>query len=310
MLRSTLLYLSEADWARNLITDFFIARRVARRFVAGETLDEALGAVQQLNNQGMQVTLDYLGESVHSAEDAERATDQYLKMLDTIHARQLNATVSLKLTQLGLDVGEALCISNMRRILEKAQATGNHVTIDMESSDYTDTTLRVFRTLREDYGFNNVGTVIQAYLYRSAEDMQSLHEEGAFVRLCKGAYKEPPDVAFPEKTDVDSSFVNIMKAYVSNSAAETGAYLGVASHDSHIIDTMRDYAAVDQITNERFEFQMLYGIRSDLQHDLASQGYTMRVYVPFGTQWYPYFMRRLAERPANLWFFISNFFRG
>lgn len=310
MLRSTLLYLSEADWARNLITDFFIARRVARRFVAGETLEEALDAVKQLNMQGMEVTLDYLGESVHSAEDAARATEQYLTMLAAIHEKQLKATVSLKLTQLGLDVDETLCIDNMRRILENARETGNHVTIDMESSDYTETTLRVFRTLREHYGFTNVGTVIQAYLYRSEEDMQHLHEEGAFVRLCKGAYKEPPDVAFPEKTDVDTNFVNIMKSYVSNSAAETGAYLGVASHDSQIIDTMRDYATITQLTNERFEFQMLYGIRTDLQRELATQGYTMRVYVPFGTQWYPYFMRRLAERPANLWFFISNFFKG
>lgn len=310
MLRSTLLYLSEADWARNLITDFFIARRVARRFVAGETLEEALDAVKQLNMQGMEITLDYLGESVHSAEDAARATEQYLTMLAAIHEKQLKATVSLKLTQLGLDVDETLCIDNMRRILENARETGNHVTIDMESSDYTETTLRVFRTLREHYGFTNVGTVIQAYLYRSEEDMQHLHEEGAFVRLCKGAYKEPPDVAFPEKTDVDTNFVNIMKSYVSNSAAETGAYLGVASHDSQIIDTMRDYATITQLTNERFEFQMLYGIRTDLQRELATQGYTMRVYVPFGTQWYPYFMRRLAERPANLWFFISNFFKG
>ena len=310
MLRSALLYLSEAEWAKDLITNFFVARRVARRFVAGETLDDALAAIKKLNAQGLDVTLDYLGESVESEQDAARAVEQYLLTLDAIHTHNVRATVSLKLTQLGLNISEGICISNMRQILEKAATIGNHVTIDMESTEYTDRTLRVFRTLREGYGFTNLGTVIQAYLYRSTDDMDALHQEGAFVRLCKGAYKEPPDRAFPEKADVDTNFVNIMKAYVSNSAAETGAYLGIASHDARIIDTMRDYATTAPIPNDRFEFQMLYGIRTDLQNELAQQGYTMRVYVPFGTQWYPYFMRRLAERPANLWFFISNFFRG
>ncbi|MBN2472949.1 MAG: proline dehydrogenase family protein [Anaerolineae bacterium] len=310
MLRSALLYLSGAEWAKAFITNFFVARRVARRFIAGETLEETLPSIEKLNVQGMDVTLDFLGESVESEQDAEQAAGQYLDMLDTIHAHNLRATVSLKLTQLGLDISEDICITNMRRILEKAAATQNHVTIDMESSDYTERTLRVFRTLREDYGFQNVGTVIQAYLYRSKTDMEALQQEGAFVRLCKGAYKEPPDVAFPDKADVDTSFVEIMKAYVSGSAAETGAYLGVATHDARIINIMRDYARTAGISNDRFEFQMLYGIRSDLQRELANAGYTMRIYVPYGTQWYPYFMRRLAERPANLWFFISNFFKG
>ncbi len=310
MLRSALLYLSHAEWAKAFITNFFVARRVARRFIAGETLEATLPAIEKLNAQGMEVTLDLLGESVESEADAAQAVGQYLVMLETIHAHQLRATVSLKLTQLGLDIAEDVCVANMRRILEKAAETGNHVTIDMESSDYTDRTLRVFRTLREDYDFQNVGTVIQAYLYRSKADMEALQQEGAFVRLCKGAYKEPPDVAFPAKADVDTSFIEIMKAYVSGSAAETGAYLGVATHDARIIDIMRDYARSAGIANDRFEFQMLYGIRADLQRELAEEGYTMRVYVPYGTQWYPYFMRRLAERPANLWFFISNFFKG
>jgi proline dehydrogenase len=310
MLRSILLYLSDAAWAKYLITHFFVARRVARRFIAGDTLEAALDAVKRLNADGLEATLDYLGESVYSAEDATRAADQYVLILDSIAASQLRTTVSLKLTQLGLDVSEDICIANMRRILEKAMETGNHVTIDMESTSHTEITLRVFRTLRQENGFNNVGTVIQAYLYRSAADMEALQQEGAFVRLCKGAYKEPPDKAFPEKADVDDNYVRIMKSYVSGNAAATGAYLGVASHDGQIIDTMREYALQAGIGNDRFEFQMLYGIRSDLQRQLAQAGYTMRVYVPFGTQWYPYFMRRLAERPANLWFFISNFFRG
>jgi proline dehydrogenase len=197
----------------------------------------------------------------------------------------------------------------MRRILERASATGNHVTIDMESTAYTDVTLRIFRALRHDYHFDNVGTVVQAYLYRTEQDMVELCQEGAFVRLCKGAYKEPPSKAFPLKRDVDANFVKIMKAYVNSSAGPSSAHLAVASHDAHIIDAMRNYARDQNISNDRFEFQMLYGIRSDLQRELAQQGFTMRVYVPFGRQWYPYFMRRLAERPANLWFFISNFFR-
>ncbi len=310
MLRSILLYLSSATWAKSLITNFFVARRVARRFIAGENLEAALDAIRKLNTDGLEVTLDYLGESVYSEEDATQAANEYIVMLDTIARHNLRATVSLKLTQLGLDVGEETCVTNMRRILEHAREIGNHVTIDMESSDYTDITLRVFRTLRQDYGFDNVGTVIQAYLYRSAADMEALQQEGAFVRLCKGAYKEPPDRAFPSKADVDANYIKIMKAYVSGNAAATGAYLGVASHDAQIIDTMRAYASEAGIGNDRFEFQMLYGIRSDLQRKLAQEGYTMRVYVPFGTQWYPYFMRRLAERPANLWFFISNFFKS
>ena len=276
----------------------------------GETIEEAIKAVQKLNASGLSVTLDFLGESVHSEADAHNAAEQYVQLLDSIHDHALDATVSLKLTQLGLDVAEDLCITNMRQILTHAQTLGNHITIDMEGRDYTDTTLRIFRTLREEYHFDNVGTVIQAYLYRSEEDMNALHQEGAFVRLCKGAYKEPPDLAFPEKSDVDAAFVRIMQAYTSNDAASTGAYLGVATHDSKIIDAMREHVSTNAVPNDQFEFQMLYGIRSELQRELAAQGYTMRVYVPFGTQSYPYFMRRLAERPANLWFFISNFFRA
>ncbi len=306
MLRTLLLYLSNAGWAKALITDFFLARRVARRFVAGETLAEAIEVVRTLNRQGLLVTLDHLGESVLSPADAERATIEYLDILETIAAHDLQATVSLKLTHLGLDIAEDLCLTNMRRILTKAGETGNHVTIDMESTAYTSRTLDIFRTLRQD--FANTGTVIQAYLFRSESDMKALHEEGAFVRLCKGAYKEPPDKAFPHKADVDASFVALIKSYVAGGS--TGAYLAIATHDAQIIDAAREHFRAADIPAERYEFQMLYGIRGDLQRELVQQRYKVRVYVPFGTQWYPYFMRRLAERPANLWFFISNFFRG
>ena len=312
MLRALLLYLSSAGWARSLITHFFLARRVARRFVAGESVQDALGVVERLNGAGLVVTLDYLGEAVHSDADATRAADEYLTILDAIRRRGLQATVSLKLTQLGLDVATDVCLANMVRILDKARATANHVTIDMESSAYTERTLQVFRTLRQEHGFSNVGTVIQAYLYRSAEDIAALHAEGAFVRLCKGAYQEPPALAFPAKSDVDANYVSLMEAYLGGDAAgdATGAYLGIATHDAHIIAAARKFIQAQAIPADRFEFQMLYGIRPDLQRDLVAAGYKTRIYVPFGTQWYPYFMRRLAERPANLWFFISNLFRG
>lgn len=308
MLRSILLYLSHAGWAKSVITNFPLAKRVARRFVAGETLAEAVSTIRQLNQEGLLATLDFLGESVHSKTDAEAAAAEYVTMLDAIAEHQLDATVSLKLTQLGLDLSESVCLNNMRTIVSHAATTRNHVTIDMESTGYTDVTLRIFRTLMSEYP-DHIGTVIQAYLYRSEDDMAALRNEGAFVRLCKGAYMEPPKKAFPDKADVDANFVKLMQHYISNNAAETGAYLGIASHDVSIIDEARRYSAQHAIGNDRFEFQMLYGIRSDLQRELAAEGYKMRVYVPFGTQWYPYFMRRLAERPANLWFFISNFFR-
>lgn len=306
MLRSLLLYLSDAGWAKALISNFFLARRVARRFIAGETLDEALAVVKTLNQERLLVTLDHLGEAVSSEADARRATDEYRDILTAIAANDLQATVSLKLTHLGLDISQNLCLANMRRILTKAAETNNHVTIDMESTAYTDRTLDIFRTLRDE--FDNVGTVIQSYLYRSEADMQALQAEGAFVRLCKGAYKEPSDKAFPRKADVDASYVKLMMAYVADGS--TGAYLGIGTHDARIINIAREHFQAENIPGERYEFQMLYGIRGDLQRELVQQGYKVRVYVPFGTQWYPYFMRRLAERPANLWFFISNLLRG
>jgi len=307
MLRSFFLYLASAKWARNLIMRIGLARRTAERFIAGETLDDALAATRQLNQRGLGVSLDHLGESVTDKAGARGAVNAYLELLDAIHTSGVRATVSLKLTQLGLDIDEAFCIENMRTILDKARETGGHVTIDMESTAYTDATLRVFRTLRADY--DNVGVVIQAYLYRSEDDMRALAQEGAFVRLCKGAYKEPPEHAFPDKSDVNANYIRLMELFLGTGARADGAYLGIATHDDAMIQAARNYIKAHDIPYDAFEFQMLYGIRPKLQEQLRDDGYRVVVYVPYGTEWYPYNMRRLAERPANVWFVVSNFFR-
>jgi proline dehydrogenase len=307
MLRSFFLYLSQAYWAKNLIMNIGPARRSAHRFVAGDTLDEAIEVVRRLTASGLEVTLDHLGESVTDEAGALQATQAYVDILDTIAGCGVRATVSLKLTQLGLDIRESLCVDNLRRILERARATHNHVTIDMESTEYTDATLHVYRTLRKE--FDNVGVVIQAYLYRSETDMKALAQEGAFVRLCKGAYKEPPDRAFPDKADVDANFVRLTELFLSAEARAAGAYLGIATHDEKMINAAKAYISTNDVPYDGFEFQMLYGIRSRLQEQLRDDGYKMRIYVGYGTEWYPFFMRRLAERPANVWFVLSNFFR-
>ena len=287
-----------------------LATRMARRFVAGETLDDAMRTVQALNQKGLLVSLDHLGENVHTEADASRAVQDYLDLLDRIAASRVRANASLKLTQLGLDVGEEICINNMRRILQRAKDTNNFIRIDMEGSAYTERTLRVFRTLREDYGFSNVGIVIQAYLFRSEKDVQELATEGANIRLCKGAYKEPPNIAFPLKADVDANYVKLMQIYLDDSSRGTGAYIGVATHDDKMINATKQFVAARNIAKDRFEFQMLYGIRPQAQEQLVADGYKMRVYVPYGTEWYPYFMRRLAERPANVWFLAKNMLRA
>lgn len=303
MLRLFLLYLSRAGWARGLITRWGVARRMARRFVAGETLDDALSASQALNQRGLLVTLDYLGESVARAEDTVAVVDMYRALLDRIQQQGLKASVSLKLTHLGLDISEELCQTNLRHILTTAKAHGIPVTIDMENTPYTDVTLRIYRTMRDEYDFSNVGTVIQSYLRRSEADMQALAAEGAHIRLVKGAYLEPAELAFPDKAEVDASFIRLLRDYLPSSG-----YLCIASHDEQMIAAGQSAAKAAALPPERFEFQMLYGIRTTRQEELAKAGYQMRVYVPFGEAWYPYFMRRLAERPANLWFFTKSFF--
>ncbi len=309
MLRSFFLGLSASQRARRFLMALPFATRVSRRFVAGETLDDAIRTVQTLNRKGMLVSLDHLGENVHSEADADLATQAYLDLLDRIYTTGVKSNVSLKLTQLGLDISQDVCVNNLRRILDRARERGNFVRIDMESSAYTDRTLRVFRILREEHGFKNVGVVIQAYLYRSEQDVHQLSADGANIRLCKGAYQEPPDIAFPKKADVDQNYIKLVQIYLSDEAQATGAYIGVATHDEKMIDATKTYVAEHKISKEQFEFQMLYGIRPQAQEQLVAEGYKMRVYVPYGTEWYPYYMRRLAERPANVWFIMRNFFR-
>ena len=307
MLRRLLLYLSEAGWARGFVSHFFLARRVAHRFVAGETMDQAISTTRHLNGQGLLVSLDYLGESIDHAQDTQDVVTTYTALLDRIATEGLEASVSLKLTHLGLDISEDLCTSNLRTILSAAQPHVIPVTIDMESSDYTDRTLHIYRAMRDEHGFDNVGTVIQSMLRRSRADMQVLAEEAARIRLCKGAYLEPPSVAFPDKADVDQSYLDIMAQSFEHTPP---AKLEVATHDEKLIQAAEGHIKARSLPAEAYEFQMLYGVRSARQNELAAAGYPVRVYVPFGEAWYPYFMRRLAERPANLWFFVRSIFRA
>ncbi len=308
MLRALLLYLSRAKWAQVLIMRFGLARRVALRFVAGETQEAAIEAIGKLNGKGMTATVDILGESVTEPEEACATADQYLGLMEAICENKLDAWVSIKLTALGLDIDTVLCRENIRRILQWAKECGLVVTIDMESSDYTQRTLDLFWTLRQEDGFDNVRAVIQSYLYRSEDDIRKMAEDGAGVRLCKGAYKEPSSIAYPKKRDVDAAYVRDMKILL-DAAKEGRGYPGIATHDEKIIEAAKAYAAERQISPDRYEFQMLHGVRTAAQEQLVAEGYRMRIYVPYGTYWYPYTMRRLAERPANLWFFVSNLFR-
>lgn len=302
MLRRILLYLSTAIWARSIMSRWGVARRVALRFVAGETLGDAINATKVLNARNLSATLDYLGESVKRKEDTEEVVKTYRDLLARIHDQQLRASISLKLTHMGLDISEELCQTNLRHILTDAKQFGIPVTIDMENTPYTDVTIRIYRTMRDEYEFDNVGTVIQAYLRRSEKDLQELGAEGAHIRLCKGAYLESPEHAFPEKPDVDANYVRLMRNYL-----QTPGYVCIATHDENMIQAAE--SAIKEFQAERYEFQMLFGIRSARQESLAAAGYPVRIYVPFGAAWYPYFMRRLAERPANVWFFARSLFR-
>jgi proline dehydrogenase len=287
---------------------FPLARRVAMRFVAGETCEDAMAAIRSLNARGITATADHLGENVTTEDEACGAADDYVRLLDCILDSGVDSWASLKLTQLGLDISEELCLRNMRRILDHARERDIQVAIDMEGSDYTQRTLKVFHTLHDLEGYDNVRAVIQAYLYRSKEDVKTLTEHNAGVRLCKGAYKEPPDLAYPKKADTDANYVELTHMLL-DCATGNGGYPAIATHDENMIEATRQYAEAQGISPEAYEFQMLFGVRSAMQDALVEEGYRMRVYVPYGTEWYPYFMRRLAERPANLWFFISNLFR-
>jgi len=298
-MRDFLLHLSESKRLAPWIMHNGVSRRVAQRFVAGETLDDAIAAARAVNRAGPSASLDLLGENVSDEAGARRAADGYLAMFDRIEQEKLDANVSLKLTQLGLDLSEALCQELLEKIVEHATSQGNFVRIDMEGSAYTERTVEITKRARAKY--SGVGTVMQSYLYRAEQDIRDLLAAGCRLRLCKGAYKEPPEIAFPKKEDVDANYVKLMKLLLPS-----GIYHGVATHDPAMIRATKGFARQQNIGRDQFEFQMLYGIRTDLQKRLFREGYRLRVYIPFGTDWFPYFMRRLAERPANLVFFLRN----
>jgi proline dehydrogenase len=275
---------------------------MARRFVAGETLDEAIAAARKCNDAGMFVSLDYLGENVSTTTDAQRARDAYLEIFERIAKERLQANVSCKLTQLGLDLSAEFCEGLVLSVVERAAGYDNFLRVDMEGSIYTERTVELVKRIRTRSPA--IGTVIQAYLYRSERDIQDLLGYGCRVRLCKGAYKESADVAFERKPDVDANYVRLMQMLLPS-----GFYHAIATHDPHMIGETIRWAAAKQISKDDFEFQMLYGIRTDLQRRLVHGGYRVRVYIPYGRDWFPYFMRRLAERPANIGFLVRNFFR-
>jgi proline dehydrogenase len=304
MLRDTLLYLSNQPRVFNYVRNSRLAKHFAKRFVPGETLDEALEVVRALNGRGITASLDLLGESVTNEREARAARDEYLQILDRIHQFRLDANVSVKLTAMGLDIDHELCVAVMQDILARAQQYDSFVRIDMEASAYTELTLKMFEERFYPTYKANVGVVLQSYLYRTYADVEHMNALRARVRICKGAYKEPPAVAYPEKKDVDANYVKCMRELMLR-----GNYAGIATHDPAMINEAKRWAKEQGIEKDRFEFQMLYGVRRDLQQSLVREGYRMRVYVPFGTQWYPYLMRRLAERPANVAFITGNVIR-
>lgn len=319
MLRSLLIYLSKAAWAQNLITSWGFAWRTASRFVAGTKLEDALRVVRELNAHGINATLDHLGEHTSTPEEAQQATDDIYATLDAIGADpNLRGNVSIKLTQIGLGLDETLCAENLERILARARRNQTFIRIDIEDTPYTDKTINLYYAMREK-GYENAGMAIQSYLYRAEADLRRMMQEATRIRLVKGAYREPPDKAFPKKVDVDANYDLLTKILIDTSLAthsklsddgRTPPIPAIATHDEKRIAFAKSYAEKVGLPKDGLEFQMLYGIRRDLQEHLVKEGYLVRVYVPFGTHWYPYFMRRLAERPANIWFFISNFFRG
>lgn len=301
MLRTSLLYLSRQQRIFNLIRNVGFARKMASRFVAGETIASACDAVAQLNAKGISASLDLLGESVHSEAEARATGRHYLELLDRIAERKLDANVSVKLTALGQDISDALGVEVVREVIARAKQYNSFVRLDMESSAYTDRTLDTFEQQLFPGFENNVGVVLQSALRRTLDDVERANRISARVRICKGAYLEPADVAFPQKSDVDQNYVAAMHRLM-----EHGRYPGIATHDEKIIAEAKRFAKERGIAPDRFEFQMLYGVRRDLQEQIVKEGWRMRVYVPFGSQWYPYLMRRLAERPANIAFMAGN----
>jgi proline dehydrogenase len=305
LLRSTFISLSQNAHLRRFAESSTLGRRMSSRFVAGFRIEDAMSAANALGAQGLAVTLDSLGENVATPDQARQAAQVYHWLLDAIASSRLDANVSLKLTQMGMDLGADVAEEIVRGLVQHAASSGSFVRVDMEGTPYTQATVDLVRRLHARPEFRgHVGIVIQAYLRRSAGDIASLLSDGIRIRLCKGAYQEPPDLAFPDKADVDRNFVTLMQMLLPS-----GVFHGIATHDPAMIEATKQFARERKIDPASFEFQMLYGIRRDLQRSLVAEGYRVRVYVPFGDQWYPYFMRRLAERPANVLFLAKNFFR-
>ena len=321
MLRSFLIYLSKAAWAQNFVTGWGFAWRAASRFVAGEKPEDAIRVIRELNAKGINATLDHLGEHKSTSDEAANATEDIISILDEIEKAKVRANVSIKLTQIGMGLDESICRQNLIRILERAHQYHNFVRIDIEDTPYTDITISIYDAMLErDFSTQTIGMAVQAYLYRAEADVRALLEKGTRFRLVKGAYKEPPDKAYPKKADTDANYDLLTKILIDCNLRMENNLLSadgrvppipaIATHDDKRIAFAKQYAEKVGLPKNAIEFQMLYGIRRDLQERLVKEGYPVRVYVPFGKQWYPYFMRRLAERPANIWFFISNYFRN
>ena len=302
--RSALIYLSRQEGLKDFAARFSLFRKLTTRFIAGENIDEAFAAIREVNAHGCSASFDHLNESVGGIAETEAEVREYLDVLARIDETRINSNVSIKLTQFGLKIDPELAYRNARRVVEDAARRGNFVRVDMEASSVTQATIDVFKRLRGEFGLDDVGIVLQSYLYRTMDDARTMLKIPARIRLCKGAYHEPAEVAYPQKKDVDENYVRVMQLLLSS-----GIYHGIATHDPKMIDATIDFAQREGIPKEAFEFQMLYGIRRDLQDQLARDGYGMRIYVPYGKHWYPYFMRRLAERPANIWFVLKNLWK-
>ena len=303
--RSALIWLSRQEGLKDFATSFRLFKKLTTRFVAGETIDEAVSYIRSINAENCTATFDHLNESVASEAEAEAEVTEYLNILAKISETKIRSNASIKLTQFGLGLDPELAYRNVRRVVDDAHNRGNFVRVDMEDSTVTQVTIDIFKRLRAEYDLNDVGIVLQSYLRRTYADAQELVKLPARIRICKGAYHEPPEVAFPDKKDVDANYVKVMQLLLSS-----GTYHGIATHDPKMIDATVDFAQREGIGKEKFEFQMLFGIRRDLQRQLARDGFNMRIYVPYGKHWYPYFMRRLAERPANIWFVMKNLVKG
>jgi proline dehydrogenase len=303
--RTALIYLSRQEGLKDFAGRFRPFKKLTTRFVAGETIDEAVAAIREINAEGCSASFDHLNESVANPAEAEAEVKEYLQILSRINETGINSNVSIKLTQFGLELDTEHAYKNARTVVADAARRGNFVRVDMEASNVTQQTIDIYKRLRAEFGLNDVGIVLQSSLRRTYADAQELVKLPARIRICKGAYHEPPEVAFPDKKDVNENYVRVIQLLLSS-----GIYHGIATHDPKMIEATIEFSQREGIPKEAFEFQMLYGVRRDLQRQLAKDGYSMRVYVPYGKHWYPYFMRRLAERPANIWFVLKNLLKG